>query len=264
MNKLKFTYTITFGDVAENHVGMQKIGKLHSYGYSVKKLKNVMKELKEKNFEVEYIDLTYNNEDAGVLVIRKGIQSIFQKDNIEDIIKEHGELPMDTKALMKGKVVNKVARYNLCFDDISQEPNYIEGKGRIISYLDVPLTKRVREVVSEWMEEESESLKAEANYYYNIEKCGIGFHGDSERRKVIAFRLGESLPLCFQWFQKSNSVSNRMEIVLNNGDIYIMSEKAVGNDWKKKIIPTLRHSTGCNKYIIYKKPVKTQKLKSVI
>jgi hypothetical protein len=30
--------------------------------------------------------------------------------------------------------------------------------------------------------------------------------------------------------------------------MYIMSEKAVGFDWLKKIKPTLRHSTGCAKF----------------
>jgi len=37
-------------------------------------------------------------------------------------------------------------------------------------------------------------------------------------------------------------------IELRGGDIYIMSEKAVGTDWKKKNVPTLRHSAGSPKY----------------
>lgn len=31
-------------------------------------------------------------------------------------------------------------------------------------------------------------------------------------------------------------------------DIYLMNEKAVGTDWKKKNSYTLRHTTGCNKF----------------
>jgi hypothetical protein len=31
--------------------------------------------------------------------------------------------------------------------------------------------------------------------------------------------------------------------------MYVMSEKAVGFDWKKRIVPTLRHAAGCDKYI---------------
>lgn len=41
-----------------------------------------------------------------------------------------------------------------------------------------------------------------------------------------------------------------------------MSEKSVGNDWKSKIIPTLRHSAGADKYTkIEKKPKKIKVVK---
>jgi hypothetical protein len=36
---------------------------------------------------------------------------------------------------------------------------------------------------------------------------------------------------------------------LNPGDIYIMSEIAVGTNWKKKNIKTVRHGTG-DKYVL--------------
>jgi hypothetical protein len=40
---------------------------------------------------------------------------------------------------------------------------------------------------------------------------------------------------------------------LKPGDFYVMSEKAVGTDWMKKIIPTLRHATAMNeKFLIVK------------
>ena len=32
--------------------------------------------------------------------------------------------------------------------------------------------------------------------------------------------------------------------------MYIMNFKATGNDWKQRNIYTLRHATGCKKYII--------------
>ena len=92
-------------------------------------------------------------------------------------------------------------------------------------------------------------MQAEANYYFDTRKTGIGFHGDSERKKVIALRLGETIPLHYQWFYKSEPVGSR--IILNNikhGSMYIMSEKATGYDWKKKNIYTLRHAAGSAKY----------------
>ena len=37
------------------------------------------------------------------------------------------------------------------------------------------------------------ALMAEGNYYFDTTKCGIGFHGDTERRKVVAVRTGNLL-----------------------------------------------------------------------
>ena len=53
-----------------------------------------------------------------------------------------------------------------------------------------------------WFGPKATHLKGEANYYYDIAKCGIGYHGDSERRKVVAVRLGAALPLYFQWYRR--------------------------------------------------------------
>jgi hypothetical protein len=158
-------------------------------------------------------------------------------------------LNYDTKAFMYGIVVNKSARYNLCFSEEAQEPSYEEKKGRIISYDDVDCLNIIRHTIPEMIGDIGFGLNAEANYYFNTKKTGIGFHGDSERKKVIAIRLGKTIPLHYQWFYKSEPIGSR--IILNNiqhGDIYIMSEKATGYDWKKKNIYTLRHAAGSEKY----------------
>jgi hypothetical protein len=78
--------------------------------------------------------------------------------------------------------------------------------------------------------------------------CGIGYHGDTERSIVIGARLGEPIPLHYQWYYRSQPVGNNVSINLESGDIYAMSEKAVGNDWKKSSILTLRHAAGSRKY----------------
>ena len=38
-------------------------------------------------------------------------------------------------------------------------------------------------------------------------------------------------------------------IKTSSEDMYIMNFKATGNDWKRRNIYTLRHATGCEKYI---------------
>ena len=39
-------------------------------------------------------------------------------------------------------------------------------------------------------------------------------------------------------------MGTRLEVTLHHGDMYFMSHKAVGNDWLKKSIFTLRHAAG--------------------
>lgn len=76
-----------------------------------------------------------------------------------------------------------------------------------------------------------------------------GYHGDAERRKVLAVRLGASNPIHFQWFQDGKPIRDHMVFELEGGDMYIMSEKTVGTDFKKRKIPTLRHAVGAEKYV---------------
>jgi len=253
---VKKTYTITMGDVAENHARMQKIGALHASGYDYETLCMVYHTLTAEGVTCEmyalhpHYDGPDEAEEAWVLVIRKGVQHVLQTANTTALMAENDQLDMDKHALMKGRVVNKHARWNLCFADEDQEPDYESGKGRVVGWKHVPLLSRIREWVATITEDVP--LYAEANYYYDIEKCGIGYHGDGERRKVFAMRMGAAMPIYYQWFQRSQPVGPRIEIPLNDGDMYMMSEKAVGFDWLQKIKPTLRHATGCDKFTVSK------------
>lgn len=93
-----------------------------------------------------------------------------------------------------------------------------------------------------------EKLLAEGNYYYD-QTCGIGYHGDAERKKVIGLRLGDSMPLVYQWYYQGNPIGDRYYFELDGGDMYIMCTKATGNDWKRRNDYTLRHAAGASKYI---------------
>lgn len=111
---------------------------------------------------------------------------------------------------------------------------------------------------------------AELNKYY-AQTCGIGWHGDTERDSVNCLKVGRSIPLCFSWFHKtrpvgqmpssngvvvtwkkkkncSSSVTSAVSsILLGHGDVYMMSHKSLGKDWRSHD-PALRHSAGHPKY----------------
>lgn len=263
MTSYSDTMTLTFGDVAENHAGMQKIGKLANEGFSVKDLVEIGKKFEKDGYDVELVDLSPKGFDtkafcvkygkvfdkAAVLIVKNGVKALLPVGiTATDLREEQAALDHDTKAFMYGRVVNKRARYNLCFSDVGQEPDYMSGKGRIVAFGDVPLTQHMREKLPTYFGKKAEELQLEGNYYYDVKSCGIGFHGDTERRKVIGIRLGAKFPLHYQWFYYGKPIGDRFILEPEHGDFYVMSDKATGYDWKKKSLTTLRHAAGSDKF----------------
>ena len=179
-----------------------------------------------------------------------------KENSISTLTKEMESFKWDNKYWDKRrkKVLNKHARENVCFDDNSSEPNYEEKKGRIVGWNDVPTLNKIRKYIEIIAGKKGMNLKCEGNKYKNDigkdkKNGGIGWHGDAERKKVWAFRIGEKMVLKYNWWHNSKPIGDLFEVQLNSGDGYIMSEKAVGYDWLKKKIYTLRHSAGSTKYV---------------
>lgn len=245
--------TLTFCECSENHVGMEKNGKLASQGYCSETLDKVIQYLEnDPDFDninhierynlLDNLGKTYIGKTPELLVIRNLItnhQSLYQ-----DLINiEWDRKYFDTR---RQKVLNKRARANLCFANEPQEADYENKKGTKVSYDSIPnllqLKNNIENMVGDKM------LECEGNLYDNISKNGIGWHGDSERKKVIGVRLGSSAPLKFRWYKNGEIIGTTLNLTLNSGDVYIMTEKTTGNDWKKRNIYTLRHSAISDKY----------------
>ena len=132
---------------AENHFGMQKLGAIARKGMTLSDLQRVQEYYNVKGKQTELVDLRAGlNDDireaaapAYILIVSSGVA------DADLLYLEQKSLHPDTKAKMRGRVVNKHARYNLCFDDESQEPDYENGKGRVVSFSDVPHTEAQRQ-----------------------------------------------------------------------------------------------------------------------
>ena len=246
--------TLTFGDVAENNVGMQKIGQLSDEGFNLDDLRRARDWFKERGCECSLVNLCkglpkeyQSDKDAHLLIVRNGAQAFGVDPN--DLYSEQDVLKPDKKAFMRGKVKNKIARWNLCFGPKDQEPDYDNKKGTIVSYDRVPLLNKIRTQLQDMIGDKAKNLVIEGNYYYDLNKCYIGWHGDKERRKVLGLRLGATIPLYFRWYHDWEPISIPMRTILHHGDIYIMSSKAVGYDCGYSSKVTLRHAAGNPKLI---------------
>lgn len=254
MQEFTDTFSITFGDQAENNVGMEKIGTPAGTGLTLQDLLMCQAMVGPKSCELINLNdklpphMQLQPCDAHVLIIKNGVNLLLGPEAANKMYDEQKQLPLDKKALMRGKVKNKHARWNLCYGDVKQEPDIAAGKGTIVAFNDVPILNSLRTHLPTILGPQMGDLCAELNYYYNLQKCGIGFHGDSERKIVICARLGADMPMHFQWFHKFKPIGERTSFTLKHGDIYIMTEKAVGTDWKSSSFPTLRHAAGCDKY----------------
>ena len=252
------TITLTWGCQAENHVNMQKVGNgLSKNGFSNQDLMDVKNIFERENYECKIYDLTneinnfkefHNIEDAKILVIKNGTNLFTDSNKLFNKLKD---LEWDKKYWdnRRQKVLNKHARYNLIFSDFNQKSDFENKRGTVYDIKEIKELNDIKDGLNYYFNESFKNLECEGNYYYNIKKCGIGYHGDTERKKVIGMRFGESCDLCYWWYYNSKRINNRVSIPLENGDLYIMNYKATGNDWKKKSIFTLRHATGCEKYI---------------
>ena len=245
---------ITAGEQSENHVGMQINGSgLSQNGFSVEELAKFKEILEEKGIDSEFyrLDSFLEEEEkngvepAGLLFIRNAIETL-TGESAEKMLQEQLSFEWDKKYwdTRRSRVLNKRARYNVCYGEDEQKPDYENKKGTIISYLNVPILKKWKETLGFIFGEKATQLEVEGNLYYDTKKCGIGFHGDSERKKVIACSLGETRPIHWQWFHKSKPIGPRIKFELHNGDMYIMSEKTTGFDWKLRSKKTLRHAAG--------------------
>ncbi len=257
MNKIKKqTFTLTYGNCAENHKSMEIIGTQLKSGLELADLQTAQAWFVTKQAQTELFDLKDLIKDlipksqfdkitpAHLLVVRKGVNSLIA-GTADDLYMEQELLEKDKKAFMYGRVVNKKARHNLCFSDFAQDPDYENKKGTVVNFTSVPHTNKIRQMIPKIIPNPIvANLQCEGNYYYDVNTTYIGMHGDTERQIVIAVRLGGDFSLHYQWYHQGERVGPSLELTLSHGDMYIMSDKAVGHDWKRSSIFTLRHGAG--------------------
>lgn len=258
MNK---TWSLTIGNGGENHTGMEFLGNLRKKGdgWTVERLikaKNILENIFEKKvdmFNLNEICLKgivipekcEKPKDGYLMVVRN-----FLSENVhENFKKELGSYKWDRKYFdtRRGKVLNKHARANVCYGKKGRVADYENKKGTIIGFEESPLVEHLLKVVEILMNDEN--LIVEGNQYDDVNKNGIGPHGDTERVCVACLRVGASMPMKFGMFWNNKLRGIPFETIIKGGDLYFMNEEAVGAEWKKKSKWIWRHCAGAPKYL---------------
>jgi hypothetical protein len=223
-------------------------------------------EMEEEQDKVEEVEQEQGQRKQGGEEVKEGDTEVYKElasrrwdAEYLDPNKYRTEIVDGKEVKVRGKRMNKRARTNLCFvADREQGPAVYEGKGTIYDLKKMEslnkgiemLKKQIADGLIEIGSETKVEINVvEGNRYYNLKKTGIGFHGDTERVVVICISIGcDNYPMRWQWFKDGMPVGKAIDITLNCGDVYIMSEKAVGSDWKLRSIYTLRHAAGAKRY----------------
>ena len=254
-----WTVTLTFAESVENHIGNEQIGSKFPRGPSTVDLQHTLHNMQRMygnriNINGHILELSKMHGvpslDASVLII-KGLNAHSNDDAMALKNACWDSKYFDTR---RSVVLNKNARHNLCFTDQNQEPNYEIGQGRTYAFNNcAPFMPKLREFFSNTLIvgghpylqlNGGKPLYAEGNYYYDHRTTYIGWHGDVERSIVVGYRIGVSFPLHFMLFSECKPHHETLTTIdLEDGDAYIMSHDATGQDWKKHA-PAYRHSAG--------------------
>lgn len=251
-------YAITFGDVAILHVGSTELGKRRSNGYSIDDLITIHQNI--SNSEIYYLhdklpDEYKNDNQAAVLIIRNAAELFLGINGADKLLQEQDNINYDKKYFdyRRKKTLNKRARYNIVFgkQEVLHSDDYKTFS--IKAFQNLPFLNQIRLRLHTFFGNKANNLNAEGNYYFE-KKSGIGFHGDAERKIVICLSLGDTSTLRYAWRLPGSSdhYGDTIDIQVTNGDMYIMSEKATGFDWKSRSKVRVVHAAGSDKYIVKK------------
>jgi len=257
-------YAITFGEVAILHVGGKEIGNgIREQGFTTTELKLISEKLGDL---AEYISISDSlpehlkqDNDAGILVIRCNSESKtddtipVSKDFANRLyLEQKNKVTYDNKYWdnRRGKTLNKRARENIVFgaEEIEHSDDYRQSS--VKSFSNLPELLKIKSLLPNIIGNKANGLNAEGNHYHQP-KSGIGYHGDAERKIVICLSLGKSSILRYNWRMPGSSEHTHkpIDVEVNHGDIYIMSEKATGFDWKKRSKVRVVHGAGYKSYI---------------
>lgn len=259
------SFTLTFCESAVGEVNTTAIGTRAENGMHIDHMARIQAELGLTGVESDlYLlhSLSFHDSrpptgvtvpEAGILVIRDGVNALTQRPDA--LSGCHGELRdmvsknlFDSQRMIRGSVKTMHARTTNVLADHTQKPDLATLKSTVVDIKDFPALDNLRRVLSGWSDFDG-LLVAETNHYPDSFKCGIGWHGDAERKHVLGARVGPgavNMPLRFQAFYRHEPVGCEVRVEIKSGDVFVLSEKATGYDWRSSSFLTWRHAAGAD------------------
>lgn len=230
------TIMLTFSDIVSHGPNMFQFGEFSGTTFNNEDIINI--HLANPNSEIHNIKnvlpkTLHDVEDSYLLIIR----GFFNNDCIE-LYDELMKLTWDTHRIKDKTYVENKLGYKLVFMDMYDTQVFhqnIETKnGTVYNHRFISPLNRITLFLENTL---CGPLLSEGTLFYDRSICNTPIFRENKRRKVIKVCVGNSITITFKWFKGSMIVSDDYNITLNNGDLCIFSENAIGyhKDSKTKL-----------------------------
>lgn len=253
------SFIVTFSDIVSHGNGMRQFGVHNESGFKNEDLLKMYSVLTPGTAELHNIksilpQTLYDIPDAYVLIMRNYFKN--EADNLWNIFNtnessnQNGEITgiqWDNERVHNNKLVENKLNKKLLFLNLGDSYKYPisvnENRGTIYNYQKIPTLRNLNAIFENTM---CGPLQIEGTMYYNTNECYIPLHQEKEKWKIINLCVGQSIPINFIWFHQNVKVSKTYSILLNHGDLCLISENAAGVVKEQKTRLFIKNSTGYN------------------
>eukprot|EP00808_Paulinella_micropora_P002645 g38155.t1 len=121
----------------------------------------------------------------------------------------------------------------LHFGPTDQEQSFAAGRAGAVAFGRLPVLSRLRRGLEGLLPEAWPLGPAQGLWYADSRWQGVYPHGHTDSPGVLGVRLGAPLQLHWHWYQRQALVGRRLRLSLDAGDLYLLSAKAAGFDWRR-------------------------------
>ena len=224
----------TLSPTAEHHAGMQISGNPDHVPIPASTASSVASWFESQGYiamNVDLSDATGVPVDGGVLHVKNGASRLC---DVNRMWATFIGLPKDTQYLDRGgKIRNKHKRSNVNVGEHAESADIASGVGTTVAFSSAPEVSKLLRGLTQFGGGLEQIEVAEGNFYHTPVQCGIGLHGDSERKFAVGVSMGSTRYLEFQSFVHGFPSGPAVRLTLEHGDLYIMYGKGCGYDWDR-------------------------------
>ena len=188
---------------------------------------------------------------------KNGIDLLIGSDAAAKLYKEQDEIRYSGRFLDKGKLKIRRAHKTMAFGVEGRDASDDYTQPTVTAFSEVPMMDKIRTSLQNLLGNRTADLEVDGTKYHTSfhekgddgkpmkKNSNKGWHGGDKRTIVIGVCLGAPVTLSFIWRlpgSQKNLDDTKVSVSLTHGDVYVMSEIAIGSNWKSSSLLRCLHS----------------------